>query len=587
MTPRRAPAVAGLLLLLAACGGGPASAPPPSPAEPGAVLPGAAIELTIDPDGLRHLLSVIDQLLRPGGDPLGPAGDAWLRARQRLEDALVDIETGGPPAPTLLEGFGLSPAAPLGFALRSPRGSGAGWLLVELAAGRRPAIEGPAWHARAAFTVSDAERLRAWLRGLAARFGLEVLPGGRLRDPETGAVAVLRLDGGAGTLDVLMPLGPSLTDAEIEATLAALPPARVAPGPVLRLEVRPAEVGALEVALGVPPALAEGARPAVVEAVAEVAGRCVDRWTQVARVAARVEATLDLEDGRPVAAVRFVPTESGRAAWAAAAGALPLRDLGGLPVALQVALSRRAFLASAPGVATLDEWVETTGCAAGHPLLVALTGLVRLPAFVEPGALPLPLPGPPGAGPHEGVALTVTGATALGGDAVPEVASVLVAPPAALPLPPAPEGATPREDGPGAGWDLHPEGAGLPVSLARLEIGGRAVQVFGMGAGVVDALSARIALVPGPRFLEARLDAGALAASLGAAFAGEPGLEALRALGRRLGVVTLAGTFEDGQVLYELRIRPAAPGGPGRRSRTRLGHAAPGRRVLDPAPPTK
>lgn len=540
------------------CGGWPADPPPGAYG----TLTGAALTVSVRADALEAGLRGFED--RIGATGLGPLGPAWARARQAVADALADL--GGRPGPGgLAADWGLLPEATLQGALSAPEAPALGRaLLKRLRGGEDEALPPVVVHARVTAEVVSAERLLQRLEHLTTRLGLDahrpgqgarpawlgdaplaadlVLVG---RDEATLAVFALRIRSDFAALDVVLPPRPGpLKDA-----LARLADQQAAPAlgeGALVLRMVPAQMAGLEAALDAHLGLRHP-DPAVQRAAGDVLATCTTRWAEVAALAVQIEGGLGFTEGRPQLRVEARLTPEGAERWAAAARPLPLAALPS-PIGWQVGY---APLGPTEGPAWLD---ETAACGAGHPLLAALAALPLLPRVLPPELLPAVHP-PEGFGLEgaDGAAGGVVGVTAGDDGAIPHLVGVMRG--RGAPRRPVAEGSA-------AGGELRWVTPGkVPTLLSFRDLAGAGALVrFSLGAGAQDGLT-EPARALGPQRLEAAADPTALARLLRTGGEAGPEVDALAALGARLGRLAASVEHEGERLVLHLAFMPT-PAGP-------------------------
>ncbi len=542
------------------CGARPLEAPAPTGrARPPAVgaLPAAGLSLWVNPTALDAGLADLDARLGRRLDALGPLGTAWRRARQGLLDALVDLGEVQGPVEGVWQSWGVAPEEVIRIDIAAADDAGLARALLARLQGRPAAGDGPpVWQARARLGVRDTERLLRRLTALADRLGW--LPDGPwaealakpagwrgwFRDPDAGALVVLRVLGSDAVVDLVIPsdakgpVGASLARVQVgraSGEAAALPGA-------VRWVVRPAGVAALEAAVDGALGLALPSVEAQT-AAGEVVSACVSGWAALAALVPEVILDLDLTQGAVLTGAVTL-SAAGRAGWAAALRPLPLAEAP-WPASYQHGW--------APAQFPSGDWAALSQCRLAHPAVIAPALLGVLPGVGVPD--PAWLPAPPsgyGAGEPQGMAAALLGVQGEGAPGAPHLAGLLVGPRWGAP----PFGPDALQVGaPGARrWVLG--GGGVAVSAAEAHLGSTPVVAYGMGPDaalrMVSALGSG-AEVPGDRrFLAARLDPLAAATALVEAGVGGPEVNALRAVGTRLGVATLSGIMTEAGPRFRL-----------------------------------
>jgi len=514
---------------------------PVLPEGPLGPLPAAAGEVALFPDRLGQGLHDLEDRLGTSG--LGPLGPAWSRARQAALDALAEL--GGPnPAPSLAAEWGLAPGSGLQLSVSAPEASGLGRALLarlEGTAGDSTELPTVVVRARVAVRLAAPAQLLAATDRVAARLGLARHQPGKgprpiwlgdaalpadvalvAREEGTGTWVVLRIRSEYAALDVIVPTVPGPARPALDGLTdegPAVPPEDVPLG--WRLD--PAQLAGLEAALDAHLGL-RTADHSVQQAAGDLLATCTARWAEVAAIMWRLDGALTFAEGRPTIRLQGRLTAEGQTRWTAATRPLPLAATP-LPLGWQAGWSPTPF-GGPEGLSWLGEQAD---CGAGHPITAALAALGILPRVFPPELLPA-------AHPPEGYGLQaadagaggLVGATEGVGGAVPHLVGLLRG-----------QGAAPRarRGSTRVAGELRWVTPGpLPAMLTWRDLGGGASLVrFGLGEGATLTLAAPPAEVPSTTLFELVADAAGLARVLKAG--GEQGaeVEALAALGERLG----------------------------------------------------
>lgn len=548
------------------CGATPPRSGPTQPAIEG--VPDPFISVLIQPGLTLAQLRAVGERMEIEGRSLGPLGAAWSRLSASLEDRLADALPQGARAQPL-EGLGLDPQQPVRITVAAPGGRRAGrWLIRRLTASEIQPGDGPwegrIWHARVEAQLSSKRLLTEALDTLAGRLGLQhreavgALGGAdgakglfAAWDPDSGLEITVRATADGRVLaDVWVRTGPR----NVTQTQRWL--AQTTPWPAGPFEAWPlsaavyfAGLGRFETTLAAARAGRLPLDSAELKAIGEVVAECTIRWGRLAQGATRVDFAARAREGIPQVRARVRLTPGGAFVWRQALTPLPSGAFRAAPAGYRVGLGLPAVLADV----SRGWWQTHTRCGASSMPALAAAGLTWLPTLARPDTLPLP-PSPIG-WPVEGVdgiAAAVLGAASVEGESTPMLAGLVRG--ARVQLGDGPEAGAPLGDsadtGPlssdgnvGTWWRL---GGLLPVTMARVERGERHFLLFGIGGDALQSMLPTALDAADGLFLEGWLNPGELAAGLVDGGRAGPGIDALRAVGRRFGRLLLRGEICDG-----------------------------------------